>query len=686
MGTGTWRQLGWMVAVLLALAGCGGGSGSSLPTAVDEGRQAIRETMASTRATAVSVALVDHDRVAWAEAFGQADPATGAPATTATLFSAASVSKMLAASAVMVLADQGRIALDEPVATYVPAFRMPLDPRFRDITVRMLLCHTSGLPGNDPRGAVTLQPFPGYAAQVMAGLVGQRLKHEPGRLCSYNNDGFTMVENLVQAVTGQSYPAFVRQNLLAPLGMDTSRYQVEPLPEGSHAAPWSGAARLPLCQYNVYATGGLFATPTELGRLAAMFLGGGQLGGRRILTQAAVAAMGQDQRLGGFDPVPCSMFRSGLGWDTVAQPALAAVGVRAWQKGGDLEHFYGATLVVVPDEGLAVAVMGASNSFSSGSAGTIAERILLRALVERGRIPSMPARLTGTALAVQAPDPAVQLAQAGIYASGSDLYRASFDAGGVLTVAKYGSAWTTAYADLRLREDGWYASDADPLTGVRLLTRGGRAYLALRARYGYGNYQIRILAGQAVAAQSELSATWLARAADAWLPVNGDVADFLTSADDPSLRLRAVPGLPGYLKGEVLFRAFPAPTDEGLDGMFLDLPDGMRDLVDLAAESWNGETWLRMGSRLYRPRSTVPALAAGASSLVVGAEGFTEWRMVPDTGRVALSGARGWSLHDASLKQLATGTGDGAPALAGAAYLAVMGDPGATLAFDLQTP
>jgi CubicO group peptidase (beta-lactamase class C family) len=675
-----------MVAILLAFAGCGGGGGSPLATAADEGRQAIRETMASTRATSVSVALMDHDRVAWAETFGQADPATGAPPTAATLFSAASVSKMLAASAVMVLADQGRIALDEPAVTYLPTFSMPLDPRFRDITVRMLLCHASGLPGNDSRRGVTLQPFTGYAAQVMADLAGQRLKHDPGQLCSYNNDGFTMIENLVQAVTGQSYPAFVRQHLLTPLGMDVSRYQVEPLPEGSYAAPCSGTTRLPLCQYNVYATGGLFATPTELGRLAAMFLGGGQLGGRRILSQAAVAAMGQDQRLGGFDPAPCPVLRFGLGWDTVAQPALAAVGVRAWQKGGDLEHYYGATLVVAPDDGLAVVVMGASNGFSSSAAGTIAERILLRALVERGRIPSMPARLSGTSRPVQAADPAVQMSYSGVYASGSDLYRASFDADGVLTVAKFGSAWTTAYADLRLRDDGWYASDADPLTGIRLLTRSGRAYLALRARYGYGNYQIQIMAGQALAAQDALSATWQARAAETWLPVDGDTADFLTSADDPSLRLRTVPGLPGYLKGEVLFRAFATPTDDGLDGMFLTLPDGVRDLVDLAAESWNGETWLRSGSRLYRPLSTVPALAAGSSSLAVGAEGFTEWRKVPDSGRVVLSGARGWSLHDASLNQLATGTGDGAPVLAGAAYLAVLGDPGATLAFDLQIP
>jgi CubicO group peptidase (beta-lactamase class C family) len=683
---GAWRRLCLTAAVLLLVPGCGGGGSAPVPATVAEGRRAVQEVMASTQASSVSVALVDQDRVVWSEAFGQADRATGAPATTATLFSIASVSKMLAASAVMVLVDQGRVALDEPVATYVPALSMPLDSRFRDITVRMLLCHTSGLPGNDPRGSLTLQPFPGYAAQVMDGFRGQRLKHDPGRLSSYNNDGFTMVENLVQAVTGQSYPAFVRANLLEPLGMATSRYQLEALPDGSYAASYSGAARLPLYYFNVHATGGLFATPAEMGRLAAMFLGGGRLGGRQVLSRSAVAAMAQDQRLGGFDPVPCELLRSGLGWDTVAHPALAAVGVRAWQKGGDLGHYYGATLMVLPDEGLAVAVMGASNSFTSRSANLIAERILLRALVERGRIPAMPAQLAGTSLPVQAPTQAEQSAYAGIYASGSDLYRARFSSEGVLTVEKYGTDWVTAYPDLKRRSDDWYAADADPLTGFRLLTRGGRAYLAQRSRNGYGHYRIQHLTGQALETRGPLSGAWQARAAEAWLPVNGDAADFLVTANDPSLRPRAVPDLPGYLKGAVLFRAFAVPTDDALDGMFLDLPDGMRDLVDLVAEPWNGETWLRVGSRLHRPASTVPALAGGASSLVIGADGFTEWRRVPAAGQVKVEGARCWSLHDDDLKQLAVGTGDGAPALAGAAYLAVLGDPGATLAFHLQTP
>ena len=99
--------------------------------------------------------------------------------------------------------------------------------------------------------------------------------------------------------------------------------------------------------------------------------------------------MGVDQTLSSFNPVKSKSFSYGLGWDTVIQPGLAAVGVTGWQKGGDVT-LYGSTLIVAPTEGLAVVVMGASNGFGSGNATVIAERILLRALVEKGRIAAMP--------------------------------------------------------------------------------------------------------------------------------------------------------------------------------------------------------------------------------------------------------------------------------------------------------
>ena len=649
--------------------------------AIREGRAAVREAMASTRATAVSVALVDDGRLVWSEGFGLSDLDARHPATGGTLYGIASVSKTLAAAAVMRLVDEGRVSLDEPIAAYIPAFDMPRDPRHRDITVRMLLSHASGLPGNDPVGAITLEPFPGYSAQVMASLRGQRLKHDPGRINAYNNDGFTMVENLVQAVSGQSYPDFVRQELLVPLGMDASRYQVEALPEGSWARPYTGETLLPFPYFNVYATGGLFSSAEDMARLAAMLMRQGRREGRQILSERTVADMGRNQRLGTFDPVPCALFAYGLGWDTVAHPGLAAAGVRAWQKGGDMEDYYGATLVVAPEERLGVVVLGASNGFSSTVANTIAERILLTELVARGRIPAMPAKLTGTPLPVKPLAAEDRETYPGFYASNSVTCRVSFAADDSLTVETFKDGWTPAYSGLKLRSDGWFAADADPLSAFRLFRRSGRSYLAIRAKYGYGHYTIQMLYGEQLDPVSALSAAWQTRRDERWMPVNSDAADFLQSAKDPSLRFAEPPGLEGYLLGEVLFRNFPDPSEDRLDGMFLFLPDGVRDLQDASVETRQDQTWLRLGTRLYRPCSSLPELPLGGSMVTIGSEGFLEWRRLPPSGRVTLAGCTAWSLHGEDLAQLAVGRGEGTRSFggSGAKYLALFGRPGAAV-------
>jgi len=680
----------FLLFAFLMSAGCGDSSPSVNPyaAAIAEGRAAVKEIMAETGATSVSVALVAGNRVVWSEAFGDADRETGRRATTKTLYGACSVSKMLATVATMILVDQGLVSLDEPVTTYIRDFGMPLDPRYRDITVRMLLNHSSGLPGNDIRGAITAAPFPGYAAQMMDGLKYQRLKHDPGAMNEYNNDGFTMIGNLVKAVTGREYPDFVRRNILEPLGMNSSRFQTEPLPENSYAGPYDGDARRRLYFYNVYASGGLFSTPEDLSRLAVMLVNKGVYGTRRILSERAVTAMAQDQRLGSFNPVPFDEFRFGLGWDTVAQPGLSAVGVVSWQKTGDMNGYYGANIAVLPGEKLGVVVQGASNGFDSSHAVTISERILLRALVERGRLAKMPEPLPSTPLPLQVVTPEEKSSYAGYYASGTTAYRLGFGEDDALSVDEYQTDWTPKYRNLKLRSDGWYAADGDPVTAVRLLTRGGRAYFAIRLKRGYGHYSVTTLFGQRLDQKPAVSGAWQARIDERWLPVNADPWYFLLLKGDPGYRFRAITGLTGYLMGNKILRDMTPAADTRLDGMFLTLPDGGRDLQDAAIESWSGQNWLRVGSDLHRPLSGVPLLPSGATTVAVGGDGFTEWRRLPASGMLSISGAGYWFLYDAEFKELASGTGRGTPSFSGsgAKYLALFGERGAAINLTLTAP
>lgn len=190
---------------------------------IAESRDAIQKALEETGGASMSVALIDGEKVIWSEAFEVADKSTGKDPTTDTLYGIGSVTKVITTIAVMKLVDQGKVKLDDPLVKYLPDFSM-LSPEYRDITVRMLINHSSGFAGTDGRNGFMSAPFSGYAEQVQETLRGERLKHKPGYMNVYCNDGFTMVENLVKAVTGQSYPEFVRQEILVPLGMNNSRF------------------------------------------------------------------------------------------------------------------------------------------------------------------------------------------------------------------------------------------------------------------------------------------------------------------------------------------------------------------------------------------------------------------------------------------------------------------------------
>ena len=188
----------------LGLSGRGSDDGTvplTYEATIADARAEILQELAEgkCKTTAVTVALVDDRRILWAEAFGSIDQTRGLAPTTETLFCIASCTKVIAATAVMILVDRGLIALDVPLVRYVPDFRMADGEAYRDITVRMLLNHSSGLHGTHFRNVLTIVPVSGYAAQFRDALANERLKHAPGEMSVYCNDGFTLIELVVAA-------------------------------------------------------------------------------------------------------------------------------------------------------------------------------------------------------------------------------------------------------------------------------------------------------------------------------------------------------------------------------------------------------------------------------------------------------------------------------------------------------
>jgi hypothetical protein len=402
--------------------------------------------------------------------------------------------------------------------------------------------------------------------------------------------------------------------------------------------------------------------------------------------------MGQDQTLGSFNPLPSDKVRFGLGWDTVAQAGLNAVGIRGWQKGGSISGVFGAmyraTLIVAPDARLGVVVMMASNKISSDGVERVAERILLRALVDRGFLAAMPPALPQNPLPVIVPSAEEKSAFAGIYASSNSLYRLTFGTDNAVLVEKYDGVWNPEYVGFKKRNDGWYAADGDSLKALRLLTRADRSYIALRARGAAGHYSAPLLLAQRIDARNPISPAWKARRAVDWVPVNDNsFASFPDLTFDPRLALGEIDDLQGYLfaGSQILCDMIP-PSDDRLDGMFLQIPQvNGRDLVDLAVEPWENQEWLRFGSSLYRPISGVPVAPAGPTTVAIGGEGHAEWRGLPAHGAVSIHGATAWKLFDGDFNQIAFGRGSGSAPLSGSGnkYLMLFGAKGATITLDV---
>lgn len=678
------------VAITFVLLGilvaCSNAPAPTYSAAIQEGEIAAQEVLRQGATTALGIALVTPDRVVWARTFGLADLDARRAATDATMFGIGSVSKMFAAVATMQLAEKGLVDLDAPLVRYLPSFRMA-DPRFADITVRMLLSHSAGLPGGTYRNDQATSPLPEYAGQVLAALAEERLKAAPGYMSVYCNDCFTLVEPLVQAVTGKSYAEYVQAEILAPLGMSHSAFTTAPFPADAYARYYAGGVVQPQEFIGPQASGGLYTTPTDMAAFLRVFLNRGTVGKAQILRPSSVEAMGVDRTAGTFNPDPSPALAFGLGWDTVAAPGLHAVGVKGWSKNGGIAH-YVAEMVVAPEAGLGVVVMGTSGA--GLDTGAIAERVLLRALAETGAIPSFPAPLPPAPTPVAPVPDGTMAAMSGEYANGSAVFRLRPEGDGSLTLLALGAGgFVPTVPGLLHRNDGWFTADAMPLLSYRVVEGGGTQYLDIRAAAGARHYLGSMLLAQRVRTPGPpLSSAWSGRVGSTWLLVNErpDSLEFLGDMS-PRFGLATSPDLPGYV--------IACPPDgsphlldpSGSDvraAMMVVIPGNFgRDLNDLDVVVRDGEEWVRWGAWMYRPQATVPALVAGATNPVaLGAEGYAEWRAVQAGAAqrsVRVAGAGAWRMYDPSFKLAGSGAVTGqmtVPAGAGTWHLVLFGAPG----------
>jgi CubicO group peptidase (beta-lactamase class C family) len=330
----------------------------------------------------LSLAIVREGEVVLARGYGKRSLATGAPVDADTVFGIGSVTKQFTCASALLLAEDGKLKLEDKVATYRPELA-----RAADITLYDLLSNVSGYPDYypldfvDERMATPIDPD-----ALLRQYAGGTLDFEPGSRWSYSNTGFVLAGRVVEAVSGQSFDAFLKERIFGPVGMQRSFFMApadtpglatgyttfalgEPRPATPEAAGW------------MHAAGGIYATATDLARWDLALIDG------KLLSADSWHRMTTPRTLttGEVTDYGCGVAIGRRGGETVVQHTGAVSGFLAWNA-------------MIPRTRSAV-IMLANADFVDG-AGLHSE--LMSLLIEAGRprptIPGPGPRETALAL------------------------------------------------------------------------------------------------------------------------------------------------------------------------------------------------------------------------------------------------------------------------------------------------
>ncbi|MBQ1270479.1 MAG: beta-lactamase family protein [Clostridia bacterium] len=257
--------------------------------------------------TSVSYAIMKDGEFLAYDALGTQGGKEKKPATPDCTYNVCSVSKIYCSVAVMQLVEKGLVDLDTPIVNYLPRFKM-LDPRHKLITLRHCLSHTSGLPGTQWKGfSVADVTTADYYEDVYNYMAHSYLKADPGEYAVYCNDGFTMAEMVVAAVTGEKYEDYCQNNITDPIEAYSSRLSANINPDYPLITEGEGVPEKLLIQGG----GGYTTSMRDLCKFGMQFLNES-----KIISQESKDEMAKKQGatfLKG-DKRSCNY---GLGWDTV---------------------------------------------------------------------------------------------------------------------------------------------------------------------------------------------------------------------------------------------------------------------------------------------------------------------------------------------------------------------------------
>ena len=594
------------------------------------------------------------------------------------LYGVGSVSKIYTTVAVLQLAEKHRLSLDAPVTRYLKDFKMA-DPRYKDITVRMLLNHSSGIMGTGLGGAMLFGEADTSATDgLLESLSTQRLVADPGAYSVYCNDGFTLAELVVEAVSGLDFMDYVDKYILDPIGLDDTFAPGGDFDVSRLAKTYRGddTRALPADSLNAIGAGGIYATASDL----AAF--GGALTGTELLSQSSLDAMAYPEYSRGIWPEDTlDSLAYGLGWDNMEWYPFCQSDIQALVKGGDTLYYH-AGLVVLPEHDMAAAVV------SSGGVSTynemVANQLLIAALAKEGvsvdeSIPALPA-------AEPAAMPAELLKNAGYYGSTSAQYQVSLTEDGKLTMHYLNYPTTIPDQTFTYHSDGTFRDATGTAYMSFVKEENGQVYLYQKTVSGLpglgalpvSNYAAVKLPDNPLT--PEVQAAWDDILTMGVLPMDEPYNSQTYAALADSAAGETPELVPGYMGSMRIVDAATALFEIQLPGV------GGRDGLDYHVEDRDGVTWIIARGSAYMDASAVPELFTGSGTAytTVQEDGYARWYTVSDnaagkTMTVQLPEDAGFWVYDAAGQVTASSVlwNDTSVVLPEDGVLVFAGDPGA---------
>ena len=324
----------------------------------------VNQKMAESGSPGFALGVVKDGAIVYLNGFGLERAGGEEPVTAHSVFGTGSVGKTATATALMQLVEAGKVDLDAPVTDYLPYFKLA-DERYKEITVRHLAAHRSGLPDVAEWFPLPVEYDDGALERYVRSLESTELLFAPGEQWSYSGIGFTVLSDVIAKVSGQTFEAYLQENIIDPLGMADTLLIVQesdqPQVTGNHVRSEDGqvvVSEIFPYRRQFAATGPLYSSITDMARYAAAHLNRGELEGKRILSPSAYDAMWEpiSEVDIDFGPALTPAFANyGLGWTLGTIDGHRAV-----------EHFgtddgYTAAMVLAPDDNVAVVTI--SNYF-----------------------------------------------------------------------------------------------------------------------------------------------------------------------------------------------------------------------------------------------------------------------------------------------------------------------------------